>query len=88
MLIHECSSAAELLHKCEGIALRTGSARWFFRGQADASWGLVPSLFRVASGDDARTFEEGVLKGMRHMPPVSEKLSPPDRARCRVTVSS
>lgn len=51
----------EMLHTLQNVG---GSGLWYFRGQADASWRLVPSLFRKKL-EDERAFETVLLDGLR-----------------------
>lgn len=68
MFIHECTSARDLLANCERIALNVGAGGWFFRGQADSTWTLVPSLLRPGAWDgDPQQFERDMLEAMRKM---------------------
>lgn len=46
MFIYECSSVAELLAQCQRLTVQPHSGRWFFRGQSDSRWSLLPSLLR------------------------------------------
>ena len=51
----------DMLHALQRVG---ASGTWYFRGQADASWRLVPSLFRKQLGDE-RGFERALLDGLR-----------------------
>jgi hypothetical protein len=50
-----------MLHAIQSVA---ESGTWYFRGQADASWRLIPSLFRKQLSDE-RAFERAMLYGLR-----------------------
>lgn len=51
----------DMLHAIQSVG---ESGTWYFRGQADASWRLVPSLFRKKLSDE-RAFERALLDGLR-----------------------
>lgn len=76
MPVIRCTSAESFLlelNKIQAIPLVDG---WYFRGQADARWRLVPSLFRLGS-KDPKQYEERVLEKLRHA--LSTRTSTPDR---------
>jgi hypothetical protein len=50
-----------MLHSLQSVG---ASGTWYFRGQADATWRLIPSLFRKNLSDE-RGFERGLLEGLR-----------------------
>ncbi|MBK9092599.1 MAG: FRG domain-containing protein [Anaerolineae bacterium] len=53
-----------MLHALQSVG---SSGPWYFRGQANASWRLVPSLFRGLLGDEQaeQAFERALLDGLR-----------------------
>lgn len=54
------------------------SGVWHFRGQADATWGLIPSLFRLSLSDEKeRAFENMLLHSLRVN--LSARLTIPQR---------
>jgi hypothetical protein len=64
MTIARCTSPRHLLrelHRLQGVGLSGG---WTFRGQARASWRLVPSLFRQTVSDE-QGFERELLFRLR-----------------------
>jgi hypothetical protein len=68
VFIYECSSVAELLAQCQELTVRPGSGRWFFRGQSNSRWSLLPSLLRPGvhlPGDDPRQYEERIIRYMK-----------------------
>jgi hypothetical protein len=50
MTVYVCSSPQELIRELHRVQEVQYSGHWYFRGQADSSWGLVPGLLRPGSG--------------------------------------
>ena len=76
MTVVQCTSPRQLLdelHRLQGVGL---SGNWTFRGQARASWRLVPSLFRQAVSDE-QAFERELLSRLRYE--LSRRSTIPDR---------
>lgn len=54
----------DTLHAIQSVGESSTWSTWHFRGQADASWRLIPSLFRKKLSDE-RAFERVLLEGLR-----------------------
>lgn len=70
MFIYECSSVAELLAQCQSLTVQPHSGRWFFRGQRDSRWSLLPSLLRpdMRTGlpvGDPMQYEKRIIQYMK-----------------------
>jgi hypothetical protein len=69
MPIRKFDSVTKLLEEFCLIQGTPMSGSWLFRGQGDARWGLVPSLFRkglgLADEKEEHAFEGGILDSLR-----------------------
>ncbi len=64
----------EELHRLQSVG---ESGRWYFRGQAvGASWGLIPSLFRLKLSDE-QLFEQNLLDVLKRA--LASRSALPDR---------
>lgn len=73
----KCTSPIEFLRELHRIQSVGFSGSWYFRGQADASWGLVPSLFRLKTISDEPWFEQNLLQILRQH--LSKRSTLPER---------
>jgi hypothetical protein len=71
------NTATELLDELHRIQSAPWSGGWYFRGQADASWRLIPSLFRQPWPPDEKLFEQTILDVLKRA--LGARSSIPDR---------
>jgi hypothetical protein len=76
MPIFKCESPKQLLRGLQDVQPKGSSGSWYFRGQADSKWRLVPSLFRRKLPNE-RAFESMLLGILRQELRTSSTL--PDR---------
>jgi hypothetical protein len=47
MFFYRAKSVRDLIEKCTSLSLSSLSGRWYFRGQSNSEWTLLPSLLRT-----------------------------------------
>ena len=76
--VMKCSNFLEMLTEIDRLQCVPLSGTWYFRGQANAKWGLTPSLFRQKySQKRERAFEKSLLESLRKS--LSLRSTIPDR---------
>lgn len=80
-MIVKYKSVSQILNELHLLQSIETSGSWFFRGQADANWGLEPSLFREVRKNniiDEKSFETNVIeslrRSLRRFTTISERL--------------
>lgn len=77
MSVLKCSSVSQMLDELNLLQSEKLSMAWHFRGQGNATWGLVPSLFRLNLSDE-KLFEKRVIDSLRddlkHYSTYSDRL--------------
>lgn len=68
MFFYRATSVRDLIEKCTSLSLTRFSGRWYFRGQRNSAWSLLPSLLGPdGSSQPPNEFEEGVIDNMRRV---------------------
>lgn len=65
MTVHKCPDAKTLLLSLHQLQATDRSSDWYFRGQRDSAWGLVPGVFRDSLIPDPEAFEAALLERLR-----------------------
>lgn len=73
MTIYKCPDAKTLLLSLNQLQATGSSGDWYYRGQSNSAWGLVPGLFRDRLIMDPQSFEAALLG---HLKIVLEERSP------------
>lgn len=72
MYVYKAASVKDLIERCTSLSLTDRSGEWNFRGQANSSWTLLPSLLRPSSNYETsipnpRDFENRVLEHLKRV---------------------
>jgi hypothetical protein len=65
LAVVKCKSVEQLFDELNLVGRNTDSGQWFFRGQGNSNWGLVPSLFRHRRITDYKSFECHTIESLR-----------------------
>lgn len=76
MPVLTCSSPTMLLDELHIVQSVADAGPWYFRGQADASWPLTPSLFRLGLRNEQQ-FERSMLEALLKY--LATRSAVPDR---------